>query len=124
LFSFTSSKPSCTAVYPSVSSVLTCVTKQGPAWMIVTGVTTPLSSKTWLMPSLMPSNPFTITSRDCQQPGLYCIIPFRELLSVFQFQLDRNFNIHTCGQVQPHQRINRFGIWINHINQTFVCPDL
>lgn len=38
--------------------------------------------------------------------------------------LNLNFNVHTSGQVEPHQRVNRFRIGIDHINQPFVCTNL
>ena len=42
---FTSPKPSCTAAYPSVAAVFTCVTTQGPASITVTGMFFPSSVK-------------------------------------------------------------------------------
>ena len=44
LDSFTSPNPNWIALYPSVSSDLTCATTQGPASITVTGITFPVSS--------------------------------------------------------------------------------
>ena len=44
LDSFTSPNPNWIALYPSVSTDLTCATTQGPASITVTGITLPFSS--------------------------------------------------------------------------------
>jgi hypothetical protein len=51
-----SPKPICTAEYPSFSTVLTCVTMHGPAWITVTGMALPSSVKVRVMPSFEPSS--------------------------------------------------------------------
>ena len=38
--------------------------------------------------------------------------------------LDLNFNIHAGRQIQPHQRIDRLRIWIQHVDQPLVRADL
>jgi hypothetical protein len=38
--------------------------------------------------------------------------------------LNLNLDIHTRGQVQPHEQINRFRVRIQHIDQTVVRPNL
>jgi hypothetical protein len=37
--------------------------------------------------------------------------------------LDFNLDIHTRRKVEPHQHINRLGIWIEYIDQTVVRAD-
>src|SRR5207302_7877700 len=54
--SATSPNPNWTAAYPSRSWVRTAPTRQGPASTTVTGTTLPASSKTWVMPSFLPSS--------------------------------------------------------------------
>src|SRR3954469_24926908 len=50
------------ALYPSESGGRTWVTTLVPAATTVTGTTRLLSSHTWVMPSLVPSRPFTLRS--------------------------------------------------------------
>jgi hypothetical protein len=47
----------------------------------------------------------------------------RSLLS-FDDLLNFNFDIHARRQVQSHQHINRFGIWVEYVDQPIVCADL
>ena len=57
LLSFTSPNPNCIALYPSVSTVLTCATTHGPASITVTGITNPYSSNIWVIPIFFPIIP-------------------------------------------------------------------
>src|SRR5262249_488652 len=56
---FFSPKPSCTAAYPSVAAVFVCTTVHGPAWITVTGINSPLESKTWFTPTFLPMSPIS-----------------------------------------------------------------
>jgi hypothetical protein len=59
-FSFTFSKPSWTASYPSESSDFTWVTTLGPASTTVQATLLPSSSKTLVIPTFFPINPLLI----------------------------------------------------------------
>ena len=50
--------------------VFSCVTTQGPAAMTVTGVTLPLSSKIWVMPSFLPKIALGILSSTAHLAGV------------------------------------------------------
>src|SRR5581483_4647485 len=113
------------------------VTKHGPAWMTVTGVTLPSSSKTWLMPTFLPIIPFIqppkgllmgASGNDGRKSGplhhpgseISCdSVPRRR-----HWLLNLNLDVHTRGQVQPHQGINRLAIRVKHVDQALVCANL
>src|SRR5882724_3164804 len=81
--------------------------------MTVTGMTIPLGPNTWVMPTFLPNNAFSIilsTSLHCNY--LWSYDP-RDFL---QFDLD----VHACGQIQTCQCLYRFVRRINNINQAFV----
>src|SRR5215210_1908269 len=74
-------------------------TGHGPAWMTVTGVTPPVSSsKTWVIPSFLPTIPF------------------------IRSQLD--LDVDPGGQVEPHQRVDRLRGRAVDVDQPLVRPDL
>ena len=65
LFSFFEPKPSCSALYPSVSDFLICVTTQGPTFRTVTGMYFPLDANREVMPSFFPNIPLHISHIPC-----------------------------------------------------------
>src|SRR5215210_3508845 len=74
-------------------------TGHGPAWMTVTGVTPPVSSsKTWVIPSFLPTIPF------------------------IRSQLD--LDVDPGGQVEPHERVDRLRGRAVDVDQPLVRPDL
>src|ERR671934_1839980 len=104
-----------------MSAVFTETTGHGPASITVTGVTLPVSSsKSWVMPSFLPTIPFTPRSRFCGQgarsasadewrgyggTGRFPHEPgsWRARSNYSQLDLD----IHARRQVEPHQRVDR-----------------
>src|SRR5690606_36676290 len=39
-------------------------------------------------------------------------------------RLDLDLDVHARPQVQPHQRVDRFAVGLQHVDQALVCPDL
>src|ERR687891_2665665 len=96
-------------------------TGQGPAWMTVTGVSCPVSSsKTWVMPSLRPTIPFTPCSfrresRTTRAPRVgtleaeggprwpRAMQPLGRGSRASELDLD----VHAGREIQPHQGVDR-----------------
>src|SRR3954452_17240543 len=74
--------------------------------MTVTGTTLLLSSQTWVMPSLVPSSPFTLRSK--------------VMSSTSELDLD----VHTSGQVETHQRVNRLRRGVDDVDEALVGAHL
>src|SRR3954449_12296057 len=74
--------------------------------MTVTGTTLLLSSQTWVMPSLVPSSPFTLRSK--------------VMSSTSELDLD----VHTGRQVETHQRVNRLRGGVDDVDEALVGAHL
>src|SRR3954468_11286482 len=74
--------------------------------MTVTGTTLLLSSQTWVMPSLVPSSPFTLRSK--------------VMSSTSELDLD----VHAGRQVEPHERVNRLRGGVDDVDETLVRAHL
>src|SRR5882762_1941677 len=101
-----STRPICAAAYPSRVWVLCCVITQGPACRTVAGCTSPLSSKSCVIPTFLPKIPVTFA------------ISFAHLAQGF------DLDIHACGQVEFHQRVDRLLRRLQNIEQTLVGANL
>src|SRR6266849_4465604 len=101
-----STRPICAASYPSRVWVLCCVITQGPACRTVAGCTSPLSSKSCVIPTFLPKIPVT----------------FAIAFALFAESFD--LNIHARRQVELHQRIHRLLRRLQNIEQTLVGADL
>src|SRR6185369_4118737 len=119
-----STSPICAASYPSRVWVLCCVITHGPACRTVAGCTSPLSSKSCVIPTFLPRIPVTfaisILLRELYQLKLTAE---RRRLLVFlakSFDLD----VHTCGQVELHQCIHSLLRGLENIEQALVSADL
>jgi hypothetical protein len=88
-----------TAEYPSVSAVRTCVTTFVPTCTTVTGTRRPLSSHTWVMPSLVPST--AVTAR------AFCWVVMR-FSSFPASELD--LDVHVGRQVETMSESTAFGV--------------
>src|SRR5439155_26410274 len=66
-------------------------TVQGPASSTVTGSSSPFSVNTWVMPIFLPSSP---------------------LVSISELDLD----VYARWQVEPHQRIHHYWIWVQDVD--------
>src|SRR6478609_1826893 len=74
--------------------------------MTVTGTTLLFSSQTWVMPSLVPSSPFTLRSK--------------VMSSTSELDLD----VHTGRQVETHQRVNRLRSGVDDVDEALVGAHL
>src|SRR5579862_1236801 len=108
-----STRPSCTASYPSLSFVRRCTTTHGPACNTVHGTAVPSSAKTCVIPNLIPSMPLTPIS-------LFPSRLLRRVLSAKRLDL----HIHARRQVELHQRVHRVRSRLQNIDQPFVRPHL
>src|SRR5204862_7441652 len=120
---------------PSVSAVRTPTTGHGPAWMTVTGVKRPVSSsKTWLIPSFLPTIPF-ISSRGRRGPRATrasggCTLeaeggprwPRGTVSGRAASQLD--LDVDAGGKVEPHQRVHRLRRRRMDVDQPLVRANL
>src|SRR4051812_17844122 len=97
---------SCTAAYPSLSGVRTCVTTFGPAWTTVTGTIRLFSSKTWVIPSLVPRIPVTCLS---------VVIVSSALLDV---------DVDGRRQVDAHERVDRLRRRVEDVDEPLVGAHL
>src|SRR5690606_33705483 len=114
---FASTSPSCTASYPSCSTVFTCATTHGPALSTVAGCTRPSGWNSCVMPTFLPINPVTMTvSLSNVQAGA-------ELLPVlFAERLD--LDVHAGRQIQLHQRIDGLRRRLEDVDEPLVRADL
>src|SRR5258708_38725697 len=90
----------------------------GPASITVTGITVPFGPNTWVMPTFLPNNPLSISFPLFST--VYCVSLPYGIDHKLQFDLD----IHTCGQIQPCQRLYCFVCRLNDIDQTLVSANL
>src|SRR5690349_2526108 len=74
--------------------------------MTVTGTTLLFSSQTWVMPSLVPSSPFTLRSK--------VISPTSEL----------DLDVDAGRQVETHQRVDRLRRGVNDVDEALVGAHL
>src|SRR5436305_13858991 len=74
-------------------------TVQGPASSTVTGNSSPFSVNTWVIPIFLASSP---------------------LVAISELDLD----VHAGGQVEPHQRVHHFWIWVQDVDDPLVGPHL
>src|SRR5688500_2889659 len=75
------------------------------AWTTVTGTRRLFSSQTWVMPSLVPSSPFT----------------WRVVVDIFiRTPLQLDFDVHVSRQVKTHERVNGLRRGVNNVDQTLV----
>src|SRR6188768_4255913 len=74
--------------------------------MTVTGTTLLLSSQTWVMPSLVPSSPFTLRSK--------------VMSSTSELDLD----VDAGRQVEAHQRVDRLRRGVNDVDEPLVRAHL
>src|SRR5512134_3568262 len=101
-----STKPICTASYPSLSAVFRWTTTHGPASMTVTGVTVPSSEKTWVIPIFLPISPWIISASLLRRPE----------------RLD--LDVHPRGEIELHQRIHRLRRRLQDVEEPLVRADL
>src|SRR3954447_9725061 len=94
------------ALYPSVSGLRTCVTTFVDAATTVTGTIRLLSSHTWVMPSLVPSRPFT----------------FRSTVMSGASELD--LDVDTGGEVEAHQGVDGLRRGVDDVDQPLVRAHL
>src|ERR1700749_4099262 len=98
-----SPKPIWTAEYPSLSGVRTAVTTHGPACTTVTGTTCPVSSKTWVMPSLVPRIP---------------------VIAMISESSELDLDVDAGREVEPHERAEGLRRRVNDVDQPLVRPHL
>src|SRR6201986_2275340 len=98
-----SPKPIWTAEYLSLSGVRTAVTTQGPACTTVTGTTCPVSSKTWVMPSLVPRIP---------------------VIAMISESSELDLDVDASRKVEPHQRVDSLQRRVDDVDQPLVRPHL
>src|SRR5579863_4250040 len=113
-----STRPICAATYPSLVAVLCCVTTQGPACSTVAGCTSPLSSKSCVMPIFFPRIPATFAI-SFSVPSLasgYWLVSFLLMLFTKRFDL----HIHTSGKIELHQRIHGLLRGLENVEQALV----
>src|SRR5579863_4078852 len=129
--SFTNStRPIWAATYPSLVCVLCCVITHGPACSTVAGCTSPLSSKSCVMPTFLPRIPVTLAISFLLHPawrsgywlGTVAQSESRELLMFLTERL--NLDVHTRGQIELHQCVHGLRRRIQNIQQPFVGADL
>src|SRR3954468_817499 len=94
------------ALYPSESGVRTWVTTLVPAATTVTGTTRLFSSQTWVMPSLVPSRPFTLRSK------------------VISTTSELDLDVDTGRQVQAHQRVDGLRGGVDDVDEALVGAHL
>src|SRR5215471_3430456 len=87
---------------------------QGPALSTVTGTTCPSGRKTCVIPIFFPKIPGLISQSQGEE-WLSALLPFPKSL---------NFNVHTRGQIELHQRIHRVLGRLEDIEQTLVRANL
>src|SRR5258708_6860405 len=103
--------------------------------MTVTGVTLPSASKIWLMPTFLPIIPFMEPPVgllwNAQLGSALHIIPVHTKCHLYlprcparPTRLYLDFDVHTGGQIQPHQGVNRLAIRVQDINQPLMSPNL
>src|SRR6201981_1644401 len=95
--------PIWTAEYPSLSGVRTAVTTHGPACTTVTGTTCPVSSKTWVMPSLVPRLP---------------------VIAMISESSELDLDVDASREVKPHQRVDGLRRRVDDVDQPLVRPYL
>src|SRR5580693_8547128 len=96
-----SPKPIWTAEYLSLSGVRTAVTTHGPACTTVTGTTCPVSSKTWVMPSLVPRIP---------------------VIAMISESSELDLDVDAGREVEPHERVDGLRRRVNDVDQPLVRP--
>src|ERR1700760_1762025 len=99
-------KASWTARSPSFPAVRTCVTTFGPACTTVTGTIRLFSSKTWVIPSLVPRIPVICLS---------VVIASTALLDV---------HVDAGRQVDAHERVDRLGRRVEDVDEPLVRAHL
>src|SRR4051794_13472286 len=120
--SFTNStRPICADSYPSRVTVLRWVTTQGPACSTVQGRTSPFSSYSCVIPIFLPKIPLTIVSSPHHPPVADCRCYELFLCGLIE---GLDLNIHACGKVELHQRIDRLLRGLEDVEQTLVGADL
>src|SRR6185437_6088411 len=112
-----STKPSCTESYPSLSLVRRCTTTHGPACSTVHGTAVPSSAKTCVIPSLIPSMPFTAIA-------FALSLVSDSLLGRVLAAKRLNFHVHARRQIELHQRVHRVRRRFQNVNQPLVRPHL
>src|SRR4029077_1207195 len=121
-----STRPICAASYPSRVWVLCCVTTQGPACGTVAGCTSPLSSKSCVIPTFLPRIPVTfaisILLRKLNQLKLTADHKSRRLFVFLAKRLD--LDVHTRRQVELHQSVHGLLRGLQNIEQPLVSADL
>src|SRR3954469_8183750 len=93
------------ALYPSESGGRTWVTTLVPAATTVTGTTRLLSSHTWVMPSLVPSRPFT-------------------LRSIVMVPSELDLDVDAGRQVEPHQGVDGLRGGVDDVDEALVGAHL
>src|SRR5438270_5555080 len=141
--SFTNStKPIWAESYPSFVLLLCCVITQGPACSTVAGRTSPLVSNNCVMPTFFPNIPaifaisFSVPSvalllagerseipRSAQDHAGWAQTP-NQSASLMFLAKRLNLDVHTCRQIQLHQRVHRLRSRIKNIEQALVRPNL
>src|SRR5437879_5050944 len=100
----TSPKASWMAEYPSRSGVFTWTTRQGPAWMTVTGTALFCSSQICVMPIFWPRMP--------------------RLFAIALRLLDLDLDVDTRRQVEPLEGVDGLGRGLEDVEQPLVDPHL
>src|SRR5207302_37608 len=81
----------------------TAVTTHGPACTTVTGTTCPVSSKTWVMPSLVPRIPVSAMISESSELDL---------------------DVDAGREVEPHERVDGLRRRVDDVDQPLVRPHL
>src|ERR1700693_4384717 len=119
-----STRPICAASYPSRVWVLCCRITQGPACRTVAVCTSPLSSKSCVIPTFLPRIPVTfaisILLRELNQ--LKLTAERRRLFVFLAKGLD--LYVHTGGQIEFHQSVHSLLRGLENIEQTLVGANL
>src|SRR5579864_7045905 len=129
-----STRPICTASYPSLAAFLRCVITQGPALSTVAGRTSPLSSNNCVIPTFLPKIPVTLNAMiffsampslaSCPWLESYGPKPERRCF-LFVFLAERlNFDVHTRRQIEFHERIHGLLSRLENIEQALVGANL
>src|SRR5579864_8450 len=129
-----STRPICTASYPSFAAFLRCVITQGPALSTVAGRTSHLSSNNCVIPTFLPKIPVTLNAMIffsampsmAARPWLESYGPKPERRCfLFVFLAERlDFDVHTRRQIELHERVHGLLRGLKNVEQSLVRANL
>src|SRR6266853_6786485 len=108
-------EPSCSATYPFFSVVRCPSTWQLPSFSTVTGICSPVSVKTRVIPTFCAITPERI--------GVLPVLSVRYLRTGAK-KLELDFDVNTGGQVELHQRVHRLRCRIDNVEKALVRAHL